>query len=72
MRIRDRRVQVTYPVRLTCRVDGRPAPLLQWTKDGEPLMQDGTLNEPTINNNNLFVNYTYFYMDHLYKEVIII
>ncbi|PNF38132.1 hypothetical protein B7P43_G14601, partial [Cryptotermes secundus] len=40
MRLRDRRVQMTYPVRLTCQVVGRPAPELTWSKDGEALKQD--------------------------------
>lgn len=33
MRLRDRRVQVTYPVRLTCQVVGYPAPEVVWYKD---------------------------------------
>ncbi|KAJ9593668.1 hypothetical protein L9F63_014779, partial [Diploptera punctata] len=40
MRLRDRRVQMTYPVRLTCQVAGRPTPEVVWSKDGEELKQD--------------------------------
>ncbi|XP_069686561.1 titin homolog isoform X2 [Periplaneta americana] len=40
MRLRDRRVQMTYPVRLTCQVVGRPTPELTWSKDGEPIKAD--------------------------------
>lgn len=42
MRLRDRRVQMTYPVRLTCQVAGRPPPEMTWSKDGEVIKQDGT------------------------------
>ncbi|XP_013147395.1 PREDICTED: muscle M-line assembly protein unc-89-like isoform X2 [Papilio polytes] len=40
MRLRDRRVQATYPVRLTCQVIGRPPPLLTWYKNGEEIVND--------------------------------
>ncbi|XP_047040434.1 titin homolog isoform X8 [Helicoverpa zea] len=40
MRLRDRRVQATYPVRLTCQVVGNPPPTLNWFKDGEHLVLD--------------------------------
>ncbi|XP_011864762.1 PREDICTED: myosin light chain kinase, smooth muscle-like isoform X3 [Vollenhovia emeryi] len=40
MRIRDRRVQTTYPVRLTCQVIGHPVPEITWYKDGTELSQD--------------------------------
>lgn len=37
MRLRDRRVQVTYPVRLTCQVVGYPQPEVSWYKDDQLL-----------------------------------
>ncbi|XP_032676016.1 uncharacterized protein LOC116846386 isoform X2 [Odontomachus brunneus] len=40
MRIRDRRVQTTYPVRLTCQVIGHPAPEITWYKNEEEIFQD--------------------------------
>lgn len=41
MRLRDRRVQMTYPVRLTCQVAGRPTPEVTWAKDGKEIVKDG-------------------------------
>lgn len=40
MRLRDRRVQCTYPVRLTCQALGVPFPLVVWFKDGMKLVED--------------------------------
>lgn len=40
MRLRDRRVQCTYPVRLTCQALGVPAPAVIWFKDGIKLVED--------------------------------
>lgn len=34
MRLRDRRVQITYPVRLTCQISGFPTPEICWLHDG--------------------------------------
>ena len=48
MRLRDRRVQMTYPVRLTCQIAGRPTPELVWSKDGEELKQDGKNSQRTF------------------------
>ncbi|XP_025602051.2 titin homolog isoform X2 [Athalia rosae] len=42
MRLRDRRVQMTYPVRLTCQVIGDPTPLVTWYKNGKEIQQDGS------------------------------
>ncbi|KAI4474132.1 hypothetical protein M0802_015766, partial [Mischocyttarus mexicanus] len=41
MRLRDRRVQVTYPVRLTCQIMGYPAPEIIWFKNAVEIPQDG-------------------------------
>ncbi|XP_043525679.1 titin homolog isoform X2 [Frieseomelitta varia] len=40
MRLRDRRVQVSFPVRLTCQVTGNPAPEVTWYKDADEIRQD--------------------------------
>jgi len=40
MRLRDRRVQVTYPVRLTCQIVGYPVPEILWYKDDELIHTD--------------------------------
>ncbi|XP_030387654.1 titin homolog isoform X3 [Scaptodrosophila lebanonensis] len=40
MRLRDRRVQVTYPVRLTCQIVGYPAPDILWYKDNQLITTD--------------------------------
>lgn len=40
MRLRDRRVQCTYPVRLICQAVSVPAPIVTWFKDGCKLIED--------------------------------
>ncbi|XP_036344439.1 muscle M-line assembly protein unc-89-like, partial [Rhagoletis pomonella] len=39
MRLRDRRVQMTYPVRLTCQVVGYPTPEVFWYKDDQQIVE---------------------------------
>ncbi|CAH2103686.1 unnamed protein product [Euphydryas editha] len=41
MRLRDRRVQATYPVRLTCQVVGNPSPVVKWFKNEEEVIIGG-------------------------------
>lgn len=41
MRLRDRRVQVGFPVRLTCQIVGVPKPDIIWFKDGMAMAEDG-------------------------------
>jgi hypothetical protein len=51
-RLRDRRVQCTYPVRLTCQSIGVPKPTIKWFKDGRQLVEDDRivfLDENTYN-----------------------
>lgn len=43
MRLRDRRVEATFPVRLTCQVAGFPEPALKWYKDNEEIKQNGEI-----------------------------
>ncbi|XP_054274333.1 titin-like isoform X2 [Macrosteles quadrilineatus] len=40
MRLRDRRVQASYPVRLSCQVIGSPAPTVTWASHGQPITAD--------------------------------
>lgn len=42
MRLRDRRVQDSYPVRLSCQSVGNPAPTISWTFNGASVTNDGT------------------------------
>ncbi|GAB0100344.1 muscle M-line assembly protein unc-89 [Sergentomyia squamirostris] len=52
MRLRDRRVQVTYPVRLTCQCVGFPLPDVVWLKDGREIEQNDRFN--MWNDNNFY------------------
>ncbi|KAJ8954585.1 hypothetical protein NQ318_003116 [Aromia moschata] len=40
MRLRDRRVQMTYPVRLTCQIVGCPDPTVKWFQNGQEIQPD--------------------------------
>jgi hypothetical protein len=42
MRLRSRRIEVSYPVRMTCHVDGNPQPTINWFKDGELIESGGS------------------------------
>lgn len=43
MRLRDRRVQCTYPVRLTCQTLSVPSATISWQKDGVDLKEDNRI-----------------------------
>lgn len=44
MRLRNRRVQMCYPVRLTCQVIGHPTLTVVWLKDGKVIEEDRKIN----------------------------
>ncbi|XP_052122221.1 hemicentin-2-like [Frankliniella occidentalis] len=44
MRLRDRRVQQSYPVRLTCQAVGCPEPSVTWQRDGEALKENDRIS----------------------------
>ncbi|XP_059620294.1 muscle M-line assembly protein unc-89-like, partial [Phlebotomus argentipes] len=52
MRLRDRRVQVTFPVRLTCQCIGLPLPEVVWFKNGKEVEQNDRFN--VWNENNFY------------------
>lgn len=41
MRLRDRRIQATYPVRLSCQAVGWPPPDITWYKDSVEIHEGG-------------------------------
>lgn len=43
MRLRDRRVEATFPVRLTCQITGFPEPTLKWYRDDFEIKEDGNV-----------------------------
>lgn len=59
MRLRDRRVQATYPVRLTCQVDGNPESEVTWYKHEEKINPEGTLKYPSP-------NFIYLFIPHIF------
>lgn len=67
MRLRERRIQASYPVRLTCQAVGWPSPLITWSKDGCEIEQndriktfhDGQFNTLEISNTTLSDTGTY-------------
>lgn len=40
-RLRDRRVQATYPIQFTCQTVGWPIPEITWYKDGSEIVENG-------------------------------
>lgn len=35
MRLRNKRVEISFPIRLTCQVIGYPKPIVKWYKDDQ-------------------------------------
>lgn len=52
MRLRDRRIQTSYPVRLTCQAVGFPEPTITWFKDSKIITANGKLIALIIRNGN--------------------
>lgn len=40
-RLRDRRVQATYPIQFSCQTVGWPIPEITWYKDGTEIIENG-------------------------------
>lgn len=49
MRLRDRRIQTSYPVRLTCQAVGWPHPEITWYKDSQIISQNGKFFSHSVN-----------------------
>lgn len=47
-RLRDRRVQATYPIQLTCQTVGWPTPELLWYKNGHEIQNGGNASNSTM------------------------
>lgn len=52
MRLRDRRIQTSYPVRLTCQAVGFPEPTITWFKDSKIITANGKSIALMIRNDN--------------------
>lgn len=51
MRLRDRRIQTSYPVRLTCQAIGFPLPDITWYRNSEIITRSGELHQESRNIN---------------------
>lgn len=44
MRLRNKRVEISYPIRLTCQVIGYPKPTVNWYKDDQLVKENRKWN----------------------------